>query len=277
MFLSYVFGDGLGFIFDYTIGFVLKLLMRLINFTLPSDYTLMFRGYFNQFYEGIKVTLFISLVGTIVGFLIALLLGYVRTIKVKKKDPLITKILKNMLQVIVKTYVTVFRGTPMMVQAMIIYYGMISVFGNKTTIAGLVIVTINTGAYLTEVIRGGIESVDNGQTEAARSLGFGSFKTMLIFIYPQAIKNSMAAIGNEFVINIKDTSVLNVIGCVEMYYVVKTSASQDYNIMQQMIVLAFVYLVLTYSVTKILNYIENKLNVPTSDLVSTNTLKTVKS
>jgi len=275
MFLQYAFGDGLGFVFDYTLGLILKLIMRFMSLVLPNDYTLVFRSYFDQFYAGIKVTLFISLVGTILGFLIALVLGYVRTLKIRKKDNLIKKILKSTVQIIVKTYVTIFRGTPMMVQAMIIYYGMINVFGKRTTLAGLVIVTINTGAYLTEVVRGGILSIDSGQNEAARSLGFGSFRTMINFIYPQAIKNSMAAIGNEFVINIKDTSVLNVIGCIEMYYVVKQSASYDYNIMQQMMVAAFIYLILTYSVTKILNYIEKKLNVPSGDLVSANTVKAV--
>ena len=157
-----------------------------------------------------------------------------------------------------------------MVQAMIIFYGFVGILKWDPVTAGLVIVSINTGAYLTEVVKNGIESIDKGQMEAARSLGFSYPKAMMLIIFPQAIKNSMASIGNEFVINIKDTSVLNVIGCAEMYYILNMSASTNYKFMEQMLVGALVYLILTYTTTKILGAIEKKLDVPHSELKGSN-------
>ena len=136
--------------------------------------------------------------------------------------------------------------------------------------AGLVIVSINTGAYLTEVIKNGIDSVDVGQMEAARSLGFSYFKSMMLIVFPQAIKNSMASIGNEFVINIKDTSVLNVIGCAEMYWVLNKSASANFRYMEQMIVGAIIYLILTFTTTKLLGLIEKHLDAPVQEIKSCN-------
>ena len=157
-----------------------------------------------------------------------------------------------------------------MVQAMIIFYGFVKVFHWEPVSAGLVIVSINTGTYLTEVIKNGIESIDKGQMEAARSLGFSYPKAMLLIVFPQAIKNSMASIGNEFVINIKDTSVLNVIGCAEMYYILNISAGANFKFMEQMLVGALVYLILTYSTTKILGLIERKLDTPVQEIKSCN-------
>lgn len=257
-------------LFDHTFGYLFKFLFWFLNLILPDSFTLIITEYGEQFYQGIKYTLGISLFGTIFGFLIACLLGLVRVNKINKNDELIVKIFKFIGNGLVKIYVTIFRGTPMMVQAMILYYGLVGVLNWTPITAGLVIVSINTGAYLTEVIKDGIESVDKGQMEASRALGFSYFKSMLLIVFPQAIKNSMAAIGNEFVINIKDTSVLNVIGCAEMYFILKTSASVNYRYMEQMIVGAIIYLILTYTTTKILAFIEKKLDVPTADLKSCN-------
>ena len=158
----------------------------------------------------------------------------------------------------------------MMVQAMIIYYGLVGILKWTPEEAGLVIVSINTGAYLTEVIRDGIESIDKGQMEASRSLGFSYFESMISIVFPQAIKNTMASIGNEFVINIKDTSVLNVIGCAEMYFILNTSAATNYKYMEQMVVGAIIYLILTFTTTKILKLIEKKLDVPSKELKGSN-------
>ena len=257
-------------IIDHTFGYLYQALCWLLNLILPDSFTLVITRYQDLFYQGIKYTLGISLMGTIIGFLIACLLGTLRSIKVNNTDSLIVKIIKKVVDYIIRIYVTVFRGTPMMVQAMIIFYGFVGVFHWSPISAGLVIVSINTGAYLTEVIKNGIDSVDNGQMEAARSLGFSYPRAMLLVIFPQAIKNSMASIGNEFVINIKDTSVLNVIGCTEMYYILNMSASTNYKYMEQMLVGALVYLILTYSTTKILNLIEKKLDVPTAELKGSN-------
>lgn len=261
---------GFEFIIDYTLGLVFKGLFWLLDVILPKSFTLVVTKYGDLFYQGIKNTLSISLLGTIIGFVIACVLGTIRTMTVNSSDSWIVKLLKRVSNFIIKVYVTVFRGTPMMVQAMIIFYGFVGIFKWDPVTAGLVIVSINTGAYLTEVVKNGIESIDKGQMEAARSLGFSYPKAMLLVIFPQAIKNSMASIGNEFVINIKDTSVLNVIGCAEMYYILNMSAATNYKFMEQMIVGALVYLLLTFSTTKILEAIERKLDVPTAELKGSN-------
>lgn len=253
-----------------SLGIFFKGLFYLIDLVFPKDYTKVVTTYGDLFYQGIKNTLGISLMGTIIGFIIACFLGTLRTIKVHPTDSLFVKILKRVSNFIIRIYVTVFRGTPMMVQAMIIFYGFVKILHWTPVVAGLVIVSINTGAYLTEVVKDGIESIDNGQMEAARSLGFSYPKALLLIIFPQAIKNSMAAIGNEFVINIKDTSVLNVIGCAEMYYILNVSSASNLKYMEQMIVGAIIYLLLTYTTTKVLGLIEKKLDVPTKELRGSN-------
>ena len=260
----------IGLIFDYSIGLILKGIFKLIDLILPSSFTLVVTKFGDLFYQGIKNTLSISLIGTIIGFIIACVLGTIRSIKLNPRDSLVKKVVIKVVDAIIRIYVTVFRGTPMMVQAMIIYYGLVGILKWSPEDAGLVIVSINTGAYLTEVIRDGIESIDKGQMEASRSLGFSYFESMISIIFPQAIKNTMASIGNEFVINIKDTSVLNVIGCAEMYFILNTSAATNYKYMEQMIVGAIIYLILTFTTTKILKLIEKKLDVPSKELKGSN-------
>lgn len=255
---------------DHTFGYLIKLIFYLLNLILPESYTLIITKYADLFYQGIKYTLGISLFGTIIGFLIACLLSQIRIVKINKNDAFFLKSIKYISNSLVKIYVNVFRGTPMMVQAMILYYGLVGIIHWSPISAGLFIVSINTGAYLTEVVKNGIESVDKGQMEAARALGFSRFQAMILIVFPQTIKNSIASIGNEFVINIKDTSVLNVIGCAEMYYVLKTSSSEDFRFMEQMIVGAIIYLFLTFTITKILNVIERKLDVPVVELKGSN-------
>ena len=143
-------------VIDHTLGYVLKGLFWLLELILPSTYTLVVTKYGDLFYQGIKYTLGISLFGTLIGFVIACLLGTIRSIKIKPNDLPFVKGIKIVSNTIIKTYVTVFRGTPMMVQAMIIYYGLVGILKWSPITAGLVIVSINTGAYLTEVIKDGI-------------------------------------------------------------------------------------------------------------------------
>ena len=200
-------------IIDHTFGYLYQAFCWLLNLILPDSFTLVITRYQDLFYQGIKYTLGISLMGTIIGFLIACILGTLRSIKVNSSDHPVKKVVKRVVDFLIRVYVTVFRGTPMMVQAMIIFYGFVGIFHWSPVSAGLVIVSINTGAYLTEVIKNGIDSVDNGQMEAARSLGFSYPKAMLLIIFPQAIKNSMASIGNEFVININIRSFEGWLGC----------------------------------------------------------------
>lgn len=154
--------------------------------------------YWPMFWAGIKITLLISLTGTIIGLVIGLIVGSARSIssKIEPRDSFATKIVKRIVNVIACVYIEFFRGTPMMVQAVFLYYGLKSVFNWTPVVAGICIISINTGAYMAEILRSGIQSVDVGQTEAARSIGMTSAQTMLHVVLPQGIKNAFPAIGN---------------------------------------------------------------------------------
>lgn len=167
--------------------------------------------YGEWFLRGTATTLEIALLGTVIGFLIGLGLGSVRTIPVSRNK--FKRACMCIVNAFITCYVEIFRGTPMMVQAIVLYFGMQEFMGInfKPTVAGIIIVSINTGAYMVEVVRGGIESVDPGQMEAAKSIGMTHGQAMMNVILPQTIRNILPATGNEFIINIKDTSVLNVI------------------------------------------------------------------
>lgn len=164
-----------------------------------------------------------------------------------------------------------------MVQAVFIYYWLKPAFGWSPIIAGIFVISINTGAYMAEIIRAGIQSVEIGQTEAARSLGMGAQQTMMSIIIPQAIKNAFPAIGNEFIVNIKDSSVLNVISVTELFFQAKSIAGSLYRYEETFLVTAFVYLFLTIITSFILNLIEKRINkTKTSFPTSSTTTNMVK-
>ena len=159
------------------------------------------------FLRGAGMTMLIAISGTILGFLIGLLVGIARTIKLGPRAPIWKRALVRLLNAVLGIYIEVFRGTPMIVQAMVIYYGLFSVGVQlPLTQAAILIVSINTGAYMAEIVRGGIISIDRGQTEAARSIGMTHWQTMVTVVLPQAVRNIMPSIGNEFVVNIKAVS-----------------------------------------------------------------------
>lgn len=213
-----------------------------------------------MFIRGAGMTLLISMIGTIVGSLFGLLIGVIRTIPIPEKGFKrgVLKVVNGVLSV----YIEIFRGTPMIVQAMVIYYGSALAFGidmNKI-FAGLFIVSINTGAYMSEIVRGGIVSVDKGQFEAAQAIGMTHIQTMMNVVLPQVIRNILPATGNEFVINIKDTSVLNVISVSELYFQTKTVAGVNYNYFGTFFITCVIYFVMTFTVTRILRAIEKKID-----------------
>ena len=167
-----------------------------------------------SYLRGAGTTLLLALVGTFFGCLIGFAVGALQTIPVdKQRDPVWKRVLLKILHIFLRCYVELFRGTPMIVQAVFIYYGLLQVFGIKMGMwqAGVFIVSINTGAYMAETVRGGIVSIDPGQTEGAKAIGMNHWQTMLHVIMPQALRNIIPQIGNNFIINIKDTSVLSVI------------------------------------------------------------------
>lgn len=216
--------------------------------------------YWPLFLSGIGYTLLISIIGTVAGFLIGLIVAIVRTIPVSQSDAPLKKGFLAVIKFILVAYIEIFRGTPMMIQAAVIYYGVFMGVNIDITIAAVLIVSINTGAYMAEIIRGGIISVDPGQTEGAQSLGMTHFQTMTRVVLPQAIRNIMPSVGNEFVVNIKDTSVLNVIGVAELYFQAKSAAGTYARFFESFCIAAVIYFVLTFTVTRLLRLLERKMD-----------------
>lgn len=213
--------------------------------------------YWPMFLNGAKDTIVIALIGTIFGVLIGLLVGVIRTIPVREYSSKVRKIGMKIVNTLLSVYVEVFRGTPMIVQAMVIYYG--AAFAGwymDKFYAALFVVSLNTGAYMAEIVRGGILSVDQGQFEAAHSIGMTHPKTMLYIIMPQVLRNILPSIGNEFVINIKDTSVLNVISVTELYYQSKSIATQNFMYFQVFLITCIIYFIMTFTVTRLLLLLE---------------------
>ncbi len=217
--------------------------------------------YYPILLEGVGYTLLVSLIGTVIGLLIGILIGVYRTMPNPKNKAL--KVLKKIGDYILSAYVEIFRGTPMMVQAMVIFWGFALLNNGQTlnvVFSGLLIVSINTGAYMAEIVRGGIISVNKGQFEGAHAIGMTHFQTMNYVVLPQALRNILPSVANEFVINIKDTSVLNVIGFTELYFYAKSIVSINYQVFATYLLIAAIYFVLTFGITRILRLIEKKMD-----------------
>lgn len=213
-----------------------------------------------MFLRGAGVTLLIALIGTVLGSIIGLLIGVVRTIP--KPELKINRIILKIVNGILSVYIEIFRGTPMIVQAMVIYYGSALAFGIDIDriVAAIFIVSINTGAYMSEIVRGGIVSIDKGQFEAAQAIGMNHIQTMTNVVLPQVFRNILPATGNEFVINIKDTSVLNVISVTELFFQTKSIAGNNFRYFESFFVACVIYFVMTFTVTRILRYVERRLD-----------------
>ena len=206
-------------------------------------------------------TLLIALTSTVAGLALGPLTGVVRTAPMSKNPVL--RALHKLLNAIIAIYVEIFRGTPMMVQSMVIYWGYAFATGGDTLPlipSGILIVSINTGAYMAEIVRGGIISIDRGQFEGAMSIGMTHAQTMFKVIIPQVMRNILPSVSNEFVINIKDTSVLNVIGVTELYYFAGIIKRQNFQTFQTYLVVCILYFILTFTVTRLLRWVERKLD-----------------
>ena len=218
--------------------------------------------YYPQLLSGIGYTMLIALTGTVAGLIIGLLTGVVRTAPLSRN-----RFLRGVHRVcngLIVAYIEIFRSTPMMVQAMVIFWGFAFLNDGQTLPlipSGIFIVSINTGAYMAEIVRGGILSVDRGQMEGAYSVGMTHRQAMLHVILPQALRNILPSVSNEFVINIKDTSVLNVIGVMELYYMAGVIYRMNYQIFQTYLVICVLYFILTFAVTRLLRLAEKKLDV----------------
>ena len=230
---------------------------------------LLAKEYGGLFLRGTGVTLLIAISGTVLGFLLGLLVAIARTIELGPKAPAWKRIPVKILHGILTVYIEVFRGTPMIVQAMVIFYGAQQYLGlaMPRLFAAIFIVSINTGAYMAEIIRGGIISIDKGQSEAAHSIGLTHWQTMVSVVLPQAIRNIMPSIGNEFVVNIKDSSVLNVISVTELFFQAKSAAGTYFRYFETYFIIAAIYLVLTFTITRLLRVIEKKMDGPDNYII----------
>lgn len=214
------------------------------------------------FLRGAWVTIYISMIGTIIGLAIGLILGIVRTIPQPERG--FKRYFLKTLHFLSTCYIELFRGTPMIVQSMVIYYGSALAFGwdLDRTAAAIFIVSINTGAYMTEIVRGGIISIDRGQFEGAEAIGMNHWQTMRLVVLPQVWRNILPATGNEFVINIKDTSVLNVISVTELFFQTKTVAGINFDYFGPYTVASIMYLIMTLTITRILRVMEKRIDGP---------------
>ena len=230
-----------------------------------------------SFLRGAGTTMLIAVISTAVGCLIGFGVGIVQTTPADKAHP-VKYILMKLVRFLLDAYVEIFRGTPMMVQAMFIYYGLAQLFNIHlgTMEAALFVVSINTGAYMAETVRGGILSIDPGQTEGAKAIGMTHVQTMNAVILPQALRNIMPQIGNNLIINIKDTCVLSVIGTVELFFATKSVAGAMYTYFEAFTITMVIYFVLTFSCSRLLRLCESRMDGPDSyelyDLATTDTL-----
>ena len=220
----------------------------------------------------------LALVGTVIGCLIGFVCGVLNTIPYTRNDPLPKRFLMKLIRVIVRVYVEVFRGTPMVLQAVFVYYGLPYFTDNAlkfTNIwaAAILVVSINTGAYMAESVRGGIISIDPGQTEGAKAIGMTHVQTMLHVILPQALRNIMPQIGNNFIINVKDTSVMFIIGFPDFFAAHRAAVGASYLYFPSATVEMAGYLTMTLIASFLLRWVEKKMDGSSNyELVQTDQL-----
>ena len=233
--------------------------------TLVTEIGKLWSKYGNSYLTGIQNTLILALAATAIGCIIGFACGILNTIPCSKNDPLPKRILLKLVRIIVRVYVEVFRGTPMVLHAVFIYYGLPYFTDNalKFTnmwVAALVVVSVNTGAYMAESVRGGIISIDPGQTEGAKAIGMTHVQTMMNVILPQALRNIMPQIGNNFIINVKDTSVMFIIGFPDFFAAHRAAVGASYLYFPSATVEMIGYLCMTLTASFLLRWVEKKLD-----------------
>ena len=232
---------------------------------LGADIAKLWGRYGGSYLLGVKNTLILALVGTLLGCLIGFLCGVLNTIPYTKNDHPVKRFFLGLIRVVIRVYVEVFRGTPMVLQAVFLFYGLPYFTNNSlkfTSVwaAAIVVVSINTGAYMAESVRGGIISVDPGQTEGAKAIGMTHVQTMSFVILPQALRNIMPQIGNNFIINVKDTSVMFIIGFPDFFSAHRAAVGASYLYFPSATVEMAGYLTMTLLASFLLRWVEKKLD-----------------
>lgn len=248
---------------------------------LGSDILRLWNAYAATYLNGVLNTLLLAVVATVIGCVIGLVCGVLNTIPFRKTDPLLKRVVLTLIRVLVRVYVEVFRGTPMVLQAVFIYYGLPYFTDGEVAFSGysgmwlasIIIVSINTGAYMAESVRGGIISIDPGQTEGAKAIGMTHVQTMRYVILPQALRNIMPQIGNNFIINIKDTSVMFIIGFIEFFAVHRMVVGINNLYFPSAVIEMAGYLTLTLAASFLLRLAEKRMDGSSSyELVQADSL-----
>ncbi len=220
------------------------------------------QNYGTNYLRGAGITILIAVICTAIGCVIGLGCGIVQTIPCEKGDSAAKKAVLGLARGILRVYVEIFRGTPMILQAVLIFYGAAYLFGLNLDMwsAALIIVSVNTGAYMAESVRGGILSIPVGQTEGAKAIGLTHVQTMTSVILPQALRNIMPQVGNNLIINIKDTSVLFIIGVAELFSVHKGVVGAIYAYFPSAVIEMGIYLIMTLTCSLILRWVEKRMD-----------------
>ena len=232
---------------------------------LCADIVKLWSKYGGSYLTGMRNTLILALVATVIGCVIGFICGILNTIPCTDRDPLPKRVLLRLIRIIVRVYVEVFRGTPMVLQAVFVYYGLPYFTDNAVKftniwVAAILVVSINTGAYMAESVRGGIISIDPGQTEGAKAIGMTHVQTMLHVILPQALRNIMPQIGNNFIINVKDTSVMFIIGFPDFFAAHRAAVGASYLYFPSATVEMAGYLCMTLIASFLLRWVEKKMD-----------------
>lgn len=214
------------------------------------DFVDMVAKYYPYFLKGTVNTLLLSLLATTIGFLLGMILALLR---INSSKNWFLKLLRTL----AGAYIELIRGTPLLVQLLLIFN---ATTGMSRYAAGVIALSLNSAAYVAEIIRAGIQSVDKGQMEAARSLGLSSFITYKEIILPQAVKNILPALGNEFIVLIKETAIVSMVGIVDLMYGVSIVQSKTYKPVPPLIMALLIYLALTLTLSKGVKGAERRLN-----------------
>ncbi len=230
-----------------------------------ADVVKLWSKYGGSYLAGMQNTLVLALVGTVLGCLIGLICGVLNTIPYSRKDHFIKRFFLRLIRAVIRIYVEVFRGTPMVLQAVFFYYGLPYFTNNAVKftsiwLVSIVVVSINTGAYMAESVRGGIISVDKGQTEGATAIGMTHWQSMVHVILPQAVRNIIPQIGNNFIINVKDTSVMFIIGFPEFFSAHRAAVGASYLYFPSATVEMVGYLTMTLLSSFLLRWVERKMD-----------------
>ena len=218
-------------------------------------------NYYDLFLQGVTNTLLVAILGTLFGLILGMGLYFMKSMQVHFKDNLFQKIAKRICNLLATGYIDIIRGTPMMVQAVIFYFGFAGpILGLSLFLSALIVVSFNTAAYLAEIIRSGVNAIKGGVMEAATSLGMTRFQAMIYVILPQTLKNTLPSLMNELIVNVKDSAVLNVIGFNELYFSARGASSETYMQYEAYVLVAIIYFILTVTLTKLISYIVERVS-----------------